>query len=48
MDKKLNFTDISDFFAKAVGVSAAEGEAFPVECQFCDTVYRQRALKWWV
>ena len=28
MDKKLNFTDISDFFAKAVGVSAAEGEAF--------------------
>ena len=28
MDKKLNFTDLSDFFAKAVGVSAADAESF--------------------
>ena len=28
MDKKLNFTDLSDFFAKNVGVSTADAESF--------------------
>lgn len=28
MDKKLNFTDLSDFFAKTVGVSTADAESF--------------------
>ena len=28
MDKKLNFTDLCNFYAKAAGVPAAEAESF--------------------